>query len=559
MMMSMYSAVSGLKSQQTKLNVIGNNIANINTLGYKSQNVSFSDLLSQTVGAAGAASGGRGGTNAKQIGLGTQVSAIGTNMNTGSSQYTGSDTDAALSGSGFFIVQGGGSGRYQFTRAGNFGVDVEGNLVVNGLKVCGWNNYSVDASGNVTYNTQSDVSAINVFGTATKTVTTPAVVAAASTGSIVRGTIGTGATATVPTMTVYPTSTTNATVTPTLTKTASPPTGVATQWTWSASGASGTLNFDSSGNLITTGTLASTATGTMTVSGVSIPINLSGLSIGTAATPSLQTFADGTNTAVPASTTTVVVNKRVLAPEATTRAALSGNLDINAGSGNTTITMYDSLGTAHEVKVTFTKSATPANTWTWQASSTDTSIGVVGAGTITFNADGTINTGGSGTISALTTNGSNRLNVAVDFSSIAQYTGSSGASNVAVADRDGYSSGTLQGFSIGTDGIVQGSYSNGQRQPLGEVGLAVFTNPEGMEKIGENLYTTTVNSGDYSGAVEVGTGGAGGLTTGALEMSNVDLASEFSEMMITQRAYQANSKIITTSDTLLETLINMSR
>ena len=104
MMMSMYSAVSGLKSQQTKLNVIGNNVANINTLGYKGQSVGFSDLLSQTISSAGAASGTRGGTNAKQIGLGSQVASISTNMSTGSSQYTGNDTDAALSGSGFFEV-----------------------------------------------------------------------------------------------------------------------------------------------------------------------------------------------------------------------------------------------------------------------------------------------------------------------------------------------------------------------------------------------------------------------------------------------------------------------
>ena len=252
------------------------------------------------------------------------------------------------------------------------------------------------------------------------------------------------------------------------------------------------------------------------------------------------------------------MNKQVLSPEATTAAKLSGNLDTSTTAATTTLTMYDSLGTAHEVKVAFEKTGT-SNVWTWKASSTDTSISVLGSGTLTFNADGTVASGGSGNIGVLTTNGSNPINAAIDFSGIAQIATSKGTSSVTVASIDGYTGGTLQDFSIGTDGIIMGSYSNGQKQPLGELGLAVFTNPQGLEKIGDNLYVTTVNSGSYTGAVEVGSNGAGGLTTGALEMSNVDLASEFSEMMITQRAYQANSKIITTSDTLLETLINMSR
>ena len=571
MMMSMYSAVSGLKSQQTKLNVIGNNIANINTLGYKSQNVSFSDLLSQTVSSAGAASGTRGGTNAKQIGLGTQVSSISTNMNTGSSQYTGSDTDAALSGSGFFVVQGGGTGRYQFTRAGNFGVDVDGNLVVNGLKVCGWNDYSVDVDGNVTYSTQSEVTPINAFGTATKTIATPAVDAAPSSGGLVMGTFSSTAVngdTVNRTINYYTTVagaitaqsiavgfTNNDTgITP-----AQATAGAVKKWNWAVAGASpatGSIYFDANGKIIASlSTVAASLTTPAGSTPANLPLNFSSLKISTAT--ALTAFADGVQTAIPAGTRTVSVNKQVLAPEATTKATLTGNLDPDTTSGTTTITTYDSLGASHEVKVTFTKNST--GNWSWAASSSDPTFGVVGGGTITFNSDGTVATGGTGTIAALASNGSSAINVAVDFSSIGQYSTSTGASSVSVYSRDGYSSGTLQDFSIGTDGIVMGSYSNGQKQPLGEIGLAVFTNPQGLEKIGDNLYTTTVNSGDYSGAVEVGTGGAGGLTTGALEMSNVDLASEFSEMMITQRAYQANSKIITTSDTLLETLINMSR
>lgn len=422
MMMSMYSAVSGLKSQQTKLNVIGNNVANVNTLGYKSQSVAFSDLLSQTISAAGAAAGQTGGTNSKQIGLGSQVSAITKNMGTGSSQYTGNDTDAALSGDGFFIVQGGGTGKYQFTRAGNFGVDLDGNLVVNGLKVCGWE-YDTTAGK---FNTQETVAPINLF------------------------------------------------------------------------------------------------------------------------------------------TSTSGVNKKVLAPEQTTSVSLSGNLSSSAAVSATTVdssstmTVYDALGTSYDVKVEYKRTATDEWTATFSGGCLGTPVDQV----MTFDANGkmTSPTDGKFTLSIDSpTAPAVAFDVEMNLSGISMYTSSTGKSSVAVSDQDGYASGTLQDFSIGADGVITGSYSNGQKQALGMLGLAVFTNPSGLDKIGENLYATSVNSGEFSGAVAAGTGGSGKLTTGALEMSNVDLANEFSEMMITQRAYQANSKIITTSDTLLETLINMSR
>ncbi|HEX2954901.1 MAG TPA: flagellar hook-basal body complex protein [Bacillota bacterium] len=139
MMTSLYSGLSGLKAEQQKLDVIGNNIANINTVGYKAQTVSFSDMLSQTLSqaTAGNTSTRTGGVNAKQVGLGVVVSATTMNMSTGSTQSTGNTSDVAISGDGFFVVQGGSSGEYQFTRAGNFGVDADGNLTVGGCEVCG--------------------------------------------------------------------------------------------------------------------------------------------------------------------------------------------------------------------------------------------------------------------------------------------------------------------------------------------------------------------------------------------------------------------------------------
>lgn len=450
MMMSMYSAVSGLRSQQTKLNVIGNNIANINTVGYKSQSVSFGDLLSQTISSSSAPTATSGGTNPMQIGLGTSVSSININMDTGSTQYTGSNTDLAIGGSGFFIVEGGGVGEYQFTRAGNFGVDVSGNLTVNGMRVCGWQQYS-EEDGEATFDTQKGVE----------------------------------------------------------------------------------------------------------------PINL---------------FSDSYNS-----------NKKVIPPVATTEATLAGNLDPSATAkgtaldaigtspatpdATTTLTVYDALGNAYDVQVKLSKcyvdsttdAANPVTSWYWEAdtSSTTAGVSVSGSGYLQFDASGKIvNTAGCSTTPDLTMtpiSSTTPFDVTLDFSGVSTYTTSTSGSSVAVSNIDGYASGELQDFSIGTDGVITGIYSNSQKQPLGMIALANFTNPAGLEKIGENLYTTTVNSGNFTGGVAVGTGGTGSLSSGTLEMSNVDLAEQFSEMMVTQRAYQANSKIITTSDQMLQDVINMVR
>ncbi|TCL57886.1 flagellar hook protein FlgE [Hydrogenispora ethanolica] len=454
MMTSMYSGVSGLKAQQQKLNVIGNNIANVNTAGYKAQTVSFSDLLSQTLSSATGANAttNTGGTNPIQVGLGVSVAAVTTNMSVGSTQSTGNYTDVAIGGDGFFIVQGGSVGEYQFTRAGNFGVDEEGNLVVNGYKVCGWEEYSVDSDGNYVFNTQQDVE----------------------------------------------------------------------------------------------------------------PLNL---------------FSDSTNG-----------NKQIIAPQATTAASITGSLDPaedangtalntitiplpDTASASTTMTVYDALGNSYEVKANlykcYTDETTNTTSYYWTVDSTDTSaLAVSGAsGYIEFDSSGkivttdTTNYDTNPTIT-LTPQGSNAgaaaFEVSLDFSKISYYSSSTG-SGISVASVDGYESGDLQDITIGSDGVIYGVYSNDQTQPLGMIALAVFSNSSGLEKIGDNLYTTTANSGDFTGGVAAGTSGSGTLSTGTLEMSNVDLSEQFSEMMITQRAYQANSKVITTTDNILEVLVNLIR
>lgn len=453
MMTSMYSGVSGLKAQQQKLDVIGNNIANINTVGYKGQTVSFSDLLSQTIsGATGAnATSKTGGTNAKQVGLGVNVAAISTNMTNGSTQTTGNANDVSISGNGFFIVQGGAAGEYQFTRAGNFSMDESGNLTVNGDVVCGWEDYTVDADGNYVFNTQSSVEPINFY-------------------------------------------------------------------------------------------------------------------------------SDSYNG-----------NKKICDPQATTSATIGGSLAPSAEEKGTalnnitlplsstadataTMLVYDGQGNSYHVQVKlykcYTDSTNNTTSYYWQADPSDTSaLSLTNAsGYIEFGSDGKILTGVTGYNSNPTItmtpqwiySGATAFTVSTDFSGIKYYSSSSD-SGIAVSAIDGYPAGELEDFTISSDGVVMGVYSNDQKQPLGMIALANFNNPAGLEKVGNNLYIATANSGDFTGGVAAGAGGTGSLSAGTLEMSNVDLSEQFSEMMMAQRAYQANSKIITTTDNMLEIIVNLMR
>lgn len=228
---------------------------------------------------------------------------------------------------------------------------------------------------------------------------------------------------------------------------------------------------------------------------------------------------------------------------ATTGATFEGNLPADAATGtilNREIEVYSADGTVRSLALAFTKTAN-AGEWTV----TGGLGGATATGTMTFNAAG-VQTGGG----TLTVGG-----VAVDMTTL---TGYAGLTTVEASTQNGRAAGTLQSFTINADGTLLGSFSNGLKQPLGRVSLATFTNPSGMAKVGGSLYRTTVNSGDAQiGAA--GTGGRGELTGGALEMSNVDLSAEFTSLIIAQRGFQANSRVITTSDELLQELVNLKR
>ncbi|MGY2064442.1 flagellar hook protein FlgE [Blastococcus sp. SYSU DS0619] len=413
MLRSMFSAISGLRAHQTKMDVTGNNIANVNTVGYKSSSTVFQDTLSQVVRAGGAPAADRGGTNPAQIGLGVKLAGITTNWTNGAAQSTGRSTDFMIEGDGFFVTRGAG-GEQLFTRAGSFDFDASGRLV------------------------------------------TPD-------GSILQG------------------------------------------WVADADGV----------------------------------INPNG---------PIQDL--------------LVPYGQIVNPSATTAGQLEGNLNAAAAVGSfvqTPTTMYDAQGVEQRVTYTFTKTA--ADTWglTVQnnggaALTLTNADGSAFDGTVTFDTAGNM-TAPTGGISFAPGAAGWPGPVAVDLASISQFAGSS---EVTAPEQDGFALGSLQSFQLSNDGTIMGVYSNGLRQPLGQLAMAAFNNPSGLEKAGNSSFRV----GDNSGVAMIGIAGAGGrgsLVSGALEMSNVDLSEEFTSLIIAQRGFQANSRVITASDEILQDLVNLKR
>ncbi len=434
MMRSMFSGVSGLRAHQTRMDVIGNNVANVNTVGFKSGRVTFQEIFSQTLkGASSPDSGtGRGGTNPMQIGLGLGVGAVDTITTRGSLQRTDNPTDMSIEGDGFFICKGGANDTFKFTRAGNFGIDKLGNLVTgSGLNVYGWQALKTDGSGE--FDTERPIEPINLYTDAYR-------------------------------------------------------------------------------------------------------------------------------------------NKRIISAKATSAAQLSGNLDVSmaiaADTANPTsdeifsvpMTVYDSLGNDYKINIEFWKTDAPAagSEWSWRIN-TGSGLGATATADITFDPNGIIN-GGAGPVDVqftpdAATSGTGPFTVAFDFSKITAFAADNSVKPQSI---DGYPSGSLVSFSVGSDGILTGIYDNGQQQSLGLMAISGFENPAGLQKVGDNMYVPTTNSGDYK-AVKAGSNGVGTLNPGTLEMSNVDLSKEFTEMIVTQRGFQANSRIITTSDEMLQELVSLKR
>lgn len=551
MMRSMYSAVSGLKTHQTRMDVIGNNIANVNTVAFKSSSVTFSDILYQTTSNASGANAttGTGGVNAKQIGLGTTAAATKVSITSaGASETTGNPFDIRLTdknSTNFFIVNNGSEN--VFTRSGSFYVDGSGNLCMSstGYTVMGW---QVDeTTGEIRKDT---VSALRIMQEKN--------------------------------LTSAPEATTQATI---------------------------------------AGVLDENDTDVKNDAGRVMNLNFYD-NLGYQYTAKFAIKATGTDGKYTVELTSVLDsnNKNIIADlDKKQIAQIFGNYNANATLGQYGLTKdyeYDSVSKSYTNKTTGEKfpinNATDNSTTFVGNNGSQVSITEIFSGITTTIANNIKNAtnnykvafdaqtghatltgeqtsydlefdtssgkfksiGGEnpsvmlnmGALSSgLINNNGNFQNITVDFSQCLNY--ENGGKSTIGADAGatdgktgkGRKLGAMTGISIDTSGRIYGTYDNGNTELLGQIAVAQFSNASGLEKVGESCYRTTLNSGEFDGiGVEISADGSS-MTTGELEMSNVDLSSEFTSMITTQRGFQANSRVITTSDTLLEELVNLKR
>ncbi|MBN4067658.1 MAG: flagellar biosynthesis protein FlgE [Alkaliphilus sp.] len=454
MMRSMFSAVSGLRAHQTRMDVIGNNIANINTVGFKGGRVTFQEVFNQTLRAAGSPQVGRGGTNPHQVGLGISVASMDTFHVRGAVERTDYNTDLMINGSGFFLVSDDPNFlNRSFTRAGNFTLDEQGNLVTTeGFKVLG---YMADENGAL----QARLEGLVI----SKAVTSDAKV---SENAILEGNLDSQTQISVATANVGPDG------------------GDTVYWE-------------------------------KTVDGI----------------------------------TTFEVNPAY--EEAVAR--------------ETSFQVFDKLGGMHQIKLTFIKTTNndfeveafyiEENGNTFHAGSPE--LGQSAATNLNFLPTGKLSlaTTVELTIGDTLTSGAGPFTFEIDFTKLNMF---ANTSTVSATSIDGFKQGTLNDFAIAPSGEILGAFDNGQRRVLGQVALANFKNTSGLAKTSANMFVNTQNSGEPI-IGQPGVAGFGALNPGALEMSNVDLSREFTNMITTQRGFQANSRVITTTDEMLQELVNLKR
>jgi flagellar hook protein FlgE len=410
MLRSLFSGISGLRANQTMMDVTGNNIANVNTVGFKSSSTVFQDTLSQLLQGAKTPASGAGGSNPAQVGLGVKVAGISQNFGQGAAQTTGRATDMMIQGDGFFIEKN--NGQTLYTRGGALSFDGLGQLV-------------------------------------------------GPTGAIMQG--------------------------------------------WVA---------ETDGSINTNGTIKD----------IKLPLGAT------------------------------------LAPKLTENVKVKGNIPVDApvdAELQTSVDVYDKLGKTHTLTITMKN--TGGGKWDVTVTDPDTTAatppGTPSTTTvpITFGADGKLPVP-TAPIPITLFGGGNEV-VNVDVSTMTDF---AGTSTLGVDNQDGFAAGSLQGFSIGPDGVLTGVFSGGRTQALGQLALATFSNPGGLVKAGDSTYQSSANSG----LAQIGTPGSGSrgeLAGGVLEMSNVDLAQEFTNLIIAQRGFQANSRVITASDEILQDLVNIKR
>jgi flagellar hook protein FlgE len=508
-MASFYIPLTGLNADSTALNTIANNLSNMNTTGYKSQSVNFSDLFYQQIGEAGSG-------DPIQRGSGTQVCSIETDFSNGSPNTTNVDTNVALQGSGFFVV---GSGNNTLlTRGGDFSLDLSGNLVTsNGLSVMGFpaTNGIVDTNAplapvHIPVGEVEPPSATSTFGM-TATLDSSANVGDSLSSKIqVYDSLGSAYQAQVTyTKTATNTWSYNVTLPDSLQATATTAGGVNSQ-VYSFGSSGGTpASVNPSTNLTITG---------LNASGISTTINAPTVTAG----ESVGAYALDLQNALTAANIT-----------ATVTATAGGQLTISGKD----------IATSGSVIQDPVASATAA-------------------GSLTFDSNGNLvspSTNISGiTFSGLSDGASNmkmtwNLFGADGASTLTQVDEKSAASSTT---QNGFASGNYSGFTIGSDGTVTATFKNGQKLNVGQLALGNVVNLQGLQAIGNGDYATTLASGTATIGIS-GTSGLGTMQGGALEASNVNISAEFSKLIIAQRAFEANSKAVTTFDTVTQETINM--
>ncbi len=540
MMRSLYSGVSGLRNHQTRMDVIGNNIANVNTVGFKGSRVQFQDVLSQTITGAASAQGNRGGTNPMQVGLGMGLASIDTIFTDGSFQPTGKGTDLSIQGQGFFILSNGNQKIY--TRAGNFDFDSDGNYLVpgTGYKVMGW---MADANGNI--NTAGDVTSIKIPVGYTMPAQATTAVTYANNLTADANTIGSTA---ITSRDVYDSLGNAHDVKQTFIKIANNrwlayttvenvigvPTGTLREITFNSNG---TLSGVSAAT--PTGPLPQTA---LTIDGMQLNNSLDGV-----VSRSNFTVFDGDG--IPHTFTMLATYRTSTADWAYNIYEGSDTTATPVASGSVA---WDGVNSQYLFTPTTVTYGTPPVTVTLDnPAGMGTAPG--SASSLTYVANYT--TSAAVDLTFQPDGGAALMTVAFDMSDLTQYGGNS---TIQATSQNGYPAGTLDTTTIDPSGIIVGKFTNGQSQNLAQVALATFNNPAGLNKVGENLFAESNNSG-VAQIGTTGTGGRGKFNPGTLEMANVDLANEFSNMIITQRGFQANSKIITVTDEMLEQLANLKR
>ncbi|MFP4329773.1 MAG: flagellar hook protein FlgE [Spirochaetaceae bacterium] len=469
MMRSLYSGVSGLQNHQTRMDVIGNNISNVNTTGFKRGRVNFQDLISQSMQGPSRPNERVGGINPQQVGLGVNIATIDTIHTQGSLQTTGVKSDLAIQGSGFFVMRNGDEQLY--TRNGAFGLDAEGNLVnpANGMRVQGWLSEEVDGQ---------------------------------------------------------------------------------------------TL------------------------------INTSG---------ALEDMVIPIGSKDPATETTEVSLASNLNKLTPVIGADAGDAEVQEGTWTVEYDIYDSFGSPHTLRVDFTRVEGQENVW--QASvqidpEADTPVtqsvavgGIESEDDQTFNLefsnDGTLlrvfnDAGGVDNEDQLGVEltydvpatsipedqqtglpeGVAQQTFSLNLGEVGAFTDSmtqfASASSTKVYEQNGFPMGYLEDYQIDQSGVIRGIYSNGNTRELGQVALASFTNPGGLEKQGETNFSESINTG-VADIGPSGVAGKGNIMAGTLEMSNVDLAEQFTDMIVTQRGFQANSRTIQTTDQMLQEVLTLKR